>query len=691
RVEYDYASGADNTIRPTLLTYPNGRELMVDYGTAGGMDDQLSRVSALVDDDDTTLAAYSYLGLGSVVQQSSPEADLLYTLADLNGTDDPATGDIYSGLDRFGRIKDCRWYNTDAESDLSRIQYGYNRASSRLWRQNDSDPNHEHDWLYSYDGLQRLKEAERGTLNGTQTGLTSAQFAQCWSLDATGNWEGFRQSDSGSAWSLVQDRTSNAVNEVTAISESTGPAWSTPVYSAAGNMTTIPKTSDPTSTLAGTYDAWNRLVKVVEGSDTVAEYAYDGRSYRMVTKAYTSGVQTGTRYSYYTSGWQLLEERGDLNLVADRQFVWGVRYIDDLILRDRTVTTPLDERLYSLQDANWNVTAVVDDGGTVQERYEYDPYGITSILTPAFSPRATSNYNWETTYCGYRWEHAVGLFAVRYRWYSPRLATWVSRDPIGYAAGLNLLAYVDGMPTVLADPSGLVPPVEIGPLSGPDPLDLCHDPHHRPLCSGVPYYPDIQCCEDGIIVSKVDIYIINRNGGNPNQAPLQTHIDMALPDRGLVGYFGANNTGTMGFGMAGQLNDTEAEWLIGPAARPASIQGPKRNRRAPLSQMVRVPICPAQLKRLNQHLDSLNRVPGQFAIVGNNCTDNASNALEAAGVISTHQSIPQGLTDHLVGLGYNSFTGYTGGGFAITNNRRNIYAYPNDGTPPIKIGCITVK
>ena len=81
RVEYDYASGADNTIRPTLLTYPNGRELMVDYGTAGGMDDQLSRVSALVDDDDTTLAAYSYLGLGSVVQQSSPEADLLYTLA----------------------------------------------------------------------------------------------------------------------------------------------------------------------------------------------------------------------------------------------------------------------------------------------------------------------------------------------------------------------------------------------------------------------------------------------------------------------------------------------------------------------------------------------------------------------------------------------------------------------------------
>ncbi|MCA9091433.1 MAG: RHS repeat-associated core domain-containing protein, partial [Planctomycetaceae bacterium] len=455
RVEYDYASGADNTIRPTLLTYPNGRELTVDYGTAGGMDDQLSRVSALVDDDDTTLAAYSYLGLGSVVQQSSPEADLLYTLADLNGTDDPTTGDIYSGLDRFGRIKDCRWYNTNSESDLSRIQYGYNRASSRLWRQNDSDPNHEHDWLYSYDGLQRLKEAERGTLSSGHSSLDSGLFAQCWSLDATGNWEGFRQSDTGSAWSLVQDRTSNDVNEITNITESTGPAWSTPAYSAAGNMTTIPKTSDPTSTLAGTYDAWNRLVKVVEGSDTVAEYAYDGRSYRMVTKAYSGGSLDETRHAYYTNSWQLLEQRIDSETTPDRQFVWGVRYIDDLVLRDRTTSSTLDERLYALQDANWNVTAVVDDGGTVQERYEYDPYGITTVCSPSYTPRSGSDYAWETTYCGYRWEDAVGLYAVRYRWYSPRLATWVSRDPVGYAAGVNLYAYVNGMPTVYIDPWGL--------------------------------------------------------------------------------------------------------------------------------------------------------------------------------------------------------------------------------------------
>jgi hypothetical protein len=39
---------------------------------------------------------------------------------------------------------------------------------------------------------------------------------------------------------------------------------------------------------------------------------------------------------------------------VDRQFTCGLRYIDDLVLRDRGV-----ERKYALQDPNWNVVAVL--------------------------------------------------------------------------------------------------------------------------------------------------------------------------------------------------------------------------------------------------------------------------------------------------------------------------------------------
>ena len=47
--EYTYASGADNTIRPTALVYPNSRQLNYSYGTAGEIDDACSRVNAIED------------------------------------------------------------------------------------------------------------------------------------------------------------------------------------------------------------------------------------------------------------------------------------------------------------------------------------------------------------------------------------------------------------------------------------------------------------------------------------------------------------------------------------------------------------------------------------------------------------------------------------------------------------------
>ena len=49
----------------------------------------------------------------------------------------------------------------------------------------------------------------------------NGSFGECWSLDATGNWQGFRQDDDGDGnWDLIQARTANTVNEITGISES---------------------------------------------------------------------------------------------------------------------------------------------------------------------------------------------------------------------------------------------------------------------------------------------------------------------------------------------------------------------------------------------------------------------------------------------------------------------------------------
>ncbi|MEZ5951680.1 MAG: hypothetical protein R3C12_21200 [Planctomycetaceae bacterium] len=266
KFQYTYDDGSDNTIRPTALVYPYGRELHYDYGSTGEMDDAASRVASLIDDDGTThLVDYSYLGRGGSAQSvdapfgrgfviaDSPQPEVPWTMMDLTGTNDPDTGDIYSGFDRFGRVKDNRWYNYDALADVDRIQYGYNRAGNRIWRKNVvADALGKHfDELYGNDAIQRLKDLQRGTLNGSHTGVTDEAYAECWSLDQTGNWRKYLQDDDGSGWDLNQSRTANTVNEITGISASTGPVWVTPAYSKAGNMTTIPRVA-PVDAIAAT-------------------------------------------------------------------------------------------------------------------------------------------------------------------------------------------------------------------------------------------------------------------------------------------------------------------------------------------------------------------------------------------------------------------------------------------------------
>ena len=97
---------------------------------------------------------------------------------------------------------------------------------------------------------------------------------------------------------------------------------------------------------------------------------------------------------YYTPGWQLIEEDVDDDFddaSADRrhvQYVWGSRYIDDIILRredrsDGTGTLPDGdyqdagdlERWY-LTDAQFSVIGVLDGAAGVVESMSYTPYGV---------------------------------------------------------------------------------------------------------------------------------------------------------------------------------------------------------------------------------------------------------------------------------------------------------------------------
>lgn len=451
KVQYEYADGSQNTIRQLSLTYPDGRVLSYSYGTSGSDDDRLSRVSSLDDTGAAHRISYTYLGLTSFVRADYPQPQVRWDLVTGSGVNP------YAGLDRFGRTIDCLWQSYGASSvDVERVLYGYDRAGNRIWRRNAVAPAGKNDDLYGYDHLQRLVESARGTLAIDNSYLNDLQFAQDWTLDATGNWNRLVQTDPGEAAdNLDQSRWQNAANEITKIVRRYGANWPTPEYDRAGNTTNFAQPKNSTAAYQATYDAWNRLVKLQNGPTVVSQAAYDGLGRRVIFAA------DDDRHSYFSAAWQLLEDRlgaSPTTAPAERQYVWGLQYINDLALRDRSPTNngTLSERLYVLQDAGWNVTAVVNSSGVVQERYRFTAYGEPTFLDSGFSPTAGSSFDWNILFCGYVYDSTAGLYLVRNRYFVSNLGRFITRDPIGYSSGdENLFAYVSDSPVNYVDPYGL--------------------------------------------------------------------------------------------------------------------------------------------------------------------------------------------------------------------------------------------
>ncbi|HDZ20075.1 hypothetical protein LCGC14_0204520 [marine sediment metagenome] len=424
----------EDDFRLTDITYTDDRVVNYDYGAADGISDVLSRVYELDGDiggSNTVFARYTYLGAGTIVKIAHPGVS-----GGLNLTYG-AVGSNYPGFDRFGRIMDQLWEN-DSSTAKDHFEYGYDRASNRLWRLIGSSLKTGKDHVYDYDGLYRLEEYHYGTSAGSPpviaTGGNRTQ-GRGWELSLPSNWDGFNIDGNGdgdyidAGTDLQQTRTHNEVNEIDnddndantqtggAITESPGNAWITPAYDRAGNMDLAPAPGNEHTATAGmlcVYDAWNRLRKVYQdangdgdydnpGDELIVEYRYDARHRRIVKlvredQGEESDTWARTDY-YYSKDWQVLDEYHDTgiaeanknNVVTDLkyQYVWGIRYVDALVCRDEdadndddcTEAWPTDEHLYYTQDANFNVTSLVrSDTGRVAERYEYTPYGYVTVL-----------------------------------------------------------------------------------------------------------------------------------------------------------------------------------------------------------------------------------------------------------------------------------------------------------------------
>jgi RHS repeat-associated protein len=440
-IVYGYATGAANTIRRISMTYPSGQSSapVQNYIYTGTHANELSRVSA-IRDGSTDIISYKWLGVGNPVDinYNVPATHLSYGTA----------ADHYAGLDRFGRPISVPWLK-DSSPALVHAQYRYDRSSNRQWRRDAAahaaGVTTEDQW-YEYDGLYQVGEFQRGTLSGSYpnfSGITPVAQNQDWNYDAMGNWLGF-QNDA-----LNQTRQFNKVNEITSINGPSGVV--TPQYDPVGNMTSMPAVSNWTVAQTLKWDAWNRLVRISEGSSTIAEYTYDAL-FRRVTKT----VSGTTRRFYYSDQWQILEEYVDLSATPQVRYWYGHRNLNDIARRQRYSSgTTLQDDLYALRES-MNVVALVNTSSTVTQRMAYDAFGNTRFLNGSTWAGSANTAGWSILLHAHYRDIETGLYQMRFRYYHPGLGVWLSRDPIEEDGGINLNLSFSNNAIMVNDLHGMV-------------------------------------------------------------------------------------------------------------------------------------------------------------------------------------------------------------------------------------------
>jgi RHS repeat-associated protein len=182
------------------------------------------------------------------------------------------------------------------------------------------------------------------------------------------------------------------------------------------------------------WDAANRLTAINYTSGNRSEFTYDGlsRCAKIVEK--TNGSVTSTR-KFVWCGNDKCEFRDANDAVTLLAYPQG-QYVG---------TT----KYFYFRDHLGSIREMMRANGTLVARFDYDPWGRSTTVLNTTLP----DFNFTGLY-----RHSASNLdmAVR-RFYDPDLGRWLSRDPDGEIAGVNLYAYAFNYPIGLSDPSGLTP------------------------------------------------------------------------------------------------------------------------------------------------------------------------------------------------------------------------------------------
>ncbi len=344
--------------------------------------------------------------------------------------------------------------------DGSIIQYTYDALNQLLRETKSSSTSKQatviYDYVYTYDLLGNRLSFKKSTTLGNFWTVDSKIMPQKVLTDMTaagfGNTKGTNLSQAITLTKNLQydfaNRLLNWSHSVNISTKSFPIETVTYLYDKNGNRTfkeRVRSGETAKQQIQYNYDAEDRLKGLdytnIPGMTGVQHdtFVYDGTGTR------TQTVENNVKTSSYYDGFNVVIERDDLGKTKN-SYTRGLGFsggIGSLISQTTATATQ-----YYHYDALGSVANMVSSTGAATASYEYDAFG--NLVNPP-SASDTNLFRFSSK----KFESRSGLYYFGARYYDAEVGRWLTRDPLGFADGMNPYLYVNNNPINLVDPYGL--------------------------------------------------------------------------------------------------------------------------------------------------------------------------------------------------------------------------------------------
>jgi len=468
RTSYSY----DQAGRLKSVTNPAGKTTAFNYDKAGRLKEEKNALN-----ENTQYVYYSdglpqkfIDGKGQVAQYTYDELARLSDIQLADGTSQSFTYDAngnrltrvdslgtaqytYDVLNRLAAVKDARGfeigYQYDATGLLKKLTYPGGKVVDYVY-----NPSRQlttvTDWLgnvtrYNYDTAGRLSKTVLPNqfettyaydldsrliqlINKKPDGTTLSRYD--FALGPTGNRTKVVKEEPLTPWIVGVNETAT-YNDENAILNLGSLDFE---YDANGNLTL---TIDGSQQSEHQWDALDRLSQITTPNG-VTNFSYDGDGNRVAV------VAAGQTKQFIVD-----PNRSLPDVIAETAAAGSIQnyYVYGLGLIGQASADGSQIR-YHHYDPTGSTIALSDDSGSITDQYVYDEFGGLNRKTGN-----TANPFQFVGQFGVQ-SDSTGLYYMRARYYDPKAGRFVSRDPIGFAGGMNLYEYVGNNPVSNVDPSG---------------------------------------------------------------------------------------------------------------------------------------------------------------------------------------------------------------------------------------------